>query len=375
MLAASDAPELTTLGDSLRKFAESLRVTPARGIEFRRNDFTSMAELGLTGMAVDERCGGTAMSQFASALAIFELARAQLGPAIYLSVHLMVARLLQRHANNELHFEALRQLADGRSLGAFALSEAEAGSDAASLRTKAERTKDRYILSGEKLYITSGNVADIYLVFARTGAPGAEGITAFLVKRDTPGLSFGRPEKKMGCEGAPITAVHLENCALPPEARLGAESEGYSIALSGLNGGRANIAAAACGLSARALEICCAHVKQRSQFGKQLSEFQGLQFMLSDMAIQLRAALLLTRDAAQELDRGGADNFPSSVAKCFATDAAMEITTNAVQVLGGAGYLEEYEVERLMRDAKMLQIVEGTNQIQRIVIARELLRG
>lgn len=367
----SDPPELRELSSQLGRFAEErLRVAAGEEPQFRRGDFDAMAALGLTGMSIAESLGGTALSSLASAALLFELSRAQLGPAIYLSVHAMVGRILSPFA--DAHAETLRALASGQALGAFCLTEAQAGSDAAALQTKAVRDGESYTLSGEKIYITSAGAADIYLVFARTGEPGAKGISAFVVPRSAPGISFGAPEKKMGCGGSPIAAVHFDGCRVPASARCGVEGEGYKIALSALSSGRVNIAACACGVASRALELAVSHLQERKQFGKALAEFQGLQFMVADCAMQLRAAILMTREAARELD-AGAKSASASMAKCFATDAAMRITTDCVQLLGGAGYLAEYRVEGLMRDAKMLQIVEGTNQIQRMLIARELL--
>lgn len=357
------------------RFAEEhLRISGEERPSFKREHFTQLGALGLARMSLPE----SACSHLAVASALFELARAQLGPAIYLSVHLMVSKLLaqwsaKEKTKNEIWPPLLEQLGSGEKLAAFCLTEAAAGSDAANLSTLATRDGDEYLLSGEKIYITSGGIADVYLVFARTAKTGAKGISAFILERGTPGLSFGQAERKMGCEGAPIASVHFENCRVSAAARLGEEGDGYKIALSGLNGGRVNIAACACGLSSRSIELASAHLKSRTQFGQTLSEFQGLQFLLADMLTDLEASILLTRSAAEDLDRGKTSNSAASMAKCFATDAAMKITTDGVQLLGGAGYLADYEVERLMRDAKMLQIVEGTNQIQRVLIARSVL--
>ena len=289
----------------------------------------------------------------------------------------MVSKLIAQWHNisDSLWQPLLTSLAEGKKLAAFALTEPEAGSDAASLRTRATRDGESYLLSGEKSYITSAPHADLFLVFARTAEDRTKGISAFVVERNTPGLSIGKAERKMGCTGAPIASLSFDQCKVAASLRLGTEGDGLKIALSGLNGGRVSIAAAACGLASRSLELACRHANSRVQFGNPIAHFQGIQFMLADMAIKARAAVLVTRDAARRLDAGSAENFPASVAKCFATDAAMEITTDGVQIFGGAGYLEEYEVERLMRDAKMLQIVEGTNQIQRQVIAKSILKG
>lgn len=379
-ISPSDGADIRELGSAVRRFAESTLTVPI-GAEpkFERAHFAAMGALGLAGTAVREELGGSGFPPLGAAGAIFELARAQLGPAIYLSVHMMVSKLIADWSNgagtggDPARKEIIGALARGERLAAFALTEPGAGSDARALRLRAEPSSEGYLLSGEKIYITSGNVADLFLVFARTSEDRSRGISAFLVDRNTPGFSQGSPEKKMGCEGAPICSLHFDRCAVPASALLAGEGDGLKIAMSGLNGGRINIAAAACGLASRAIECAAAHMKSRTQFGAPLATFQGLQFMLADMATNLRAAILLTRDAAEELGRGEQSNVPASMAKRFATDAAMQITTDAVQLLGGAGYIEDYEVARLMRDAKMLQIVEGTNQIQRLVISRWLL--
>ncbi|MCB0323861.1 MAG: acyl-CoA dehydrogenase family protein [Bdellovibrionales bacterium] len=370
-----DPSELHAFAQSARKFSapRALLSDPA-ALAYDRAHFQAMATLGLCGLGLEEHYGGIDVGALGTAAIIFELARADLGPAIYLSVHLMVAKLLSRADSDGRAAELIASLARGEKLAAFALTEPEAGSDAAALRTKATSKDGEYYLSGEKCYITSGGVADLYLVFARSGGNEKADISAFLVPSDTEGLSFGPAEKKMGCIGAPICSLSFDHCRVPQSARLGAEGAGYSLALSGLNGGRINIGAAACGIAARAIEIAASHLKQRTQFGRPLAEFQGLQFMLADMAILLRTAVLAVRDAALAEDRGEHARVAASIAKCVATDAAMKITTDAVQLLGGAGYLQEYIAERLMRDAKMLQIVEGTNQIQRVLIARSLLQ-
>lgn len=372
-----DPSSLRDLAATTRKLAEkAFVVTPPDKPAFRREDFIQMANLGLAGAALPETVGGINASRLEVATIHFELARVQLGCAIYLSVHHMVTGLIAKWglpSPTPTLEGTLAALASGEHLGAFCLTEAQAGSDAAALRTRAERTPTGYRLNGEKIYITSGGYADLYLVFARTSDDPKRGISAFLVPKATPGLSFGPPERKMGCEGSPITTVTFQGVELPATALLAQEGDGYRIALSGLAGGRANIAAAACGLASRALELGIHHLKERKQFGHPLAEFQGLRFMVAEMFQHLRASVVLTRDAVNQLDSGLTATEACAIAKCFATDAAMKITTDAVQLLGGAGYLEDYQVERLMRDAKMLQIVEGTNQIQRLVIARALL--
>jgi len=344
-----------------------------------RELFNSLCKVGLGGLAIPEEYDGIAASASTCA-AIFEtIASHDLGPAIFTSVHAMVAGLIARFGSEEQKRVLLPKLASGEYLAAFALSEPQAGSDAAALTTEARPEGDHFVIRGSKCYITSAGFADLYLVFARTPTTTGSEISAFLLPAETPGLSIGKPEKKMGCELSPIASLFFDDARIPSTALLGPLHNGFKVALSGLAGGRVNIAACANGIASAAIDLAVKHLKERRQFGRALAEFQGLQFMVADMYAKLRAAQLLTAQAARELDNerigGSAVNtkLSSSLAKCFATDAAMLITTDAVQLLGGAGYIKEYSVERLMREAKMLQIVEGANQVQRMIIARELL--
>ena len=374
-LTSNDDANLSSLAQSLRRFAEKeIQAPTAIEPSFNREQFTKMAGLGLPGASVDEKYGGTMLSALEISLILFEISRAQLGPAIYLSVHQMVSKILSNFWKDESAEEDIRKLASGNSLGAFCLTESQAGSDASALKTMATKTDSGYEINGEKIYITSAGFADLYLVFARTSSDPKNGISAFVIHKDDQGISFGPPEKKMGGEGSPIGVVTLEKCVIPAGRLVGQIGEGYKIALSGLAGGRVSISACACGLASKAFELALNFSMQRKQFGKHISEFQGIQFMLADMFTRTKASILMTRDAAIAIDKNESAVLLASAANCFATDSAMQTTTDAVQVFGGAGYLRDYEVERLMRDAKMLQIVEGTNQIQRMVVARELLR-
>jgi alkylation response protein AidB-like acyl-CoA dehydrogenase len=255
------------------------------------------------------------------------------------------------------------------------LSEAGAGSDAASLQCRAERRDDAYIINGSKMWVTNGGEADVYLLMARTSAvQGPAGISCFVVEKGTPGFSFGKTERKMGLHSSPTRELIFEECSIPASNRLGEEGRGLKIALSTLDVGRVNVGAIVVGVAQAALETAIAYAREREQFGKSISEFQGIQFMLADMAMKIQAARLLVYEAAYKFDQGQNASMAASMAKCFATDMAMEVTTNAVQVLGGAGYVRDYPVERYMRDVKVAQIFEGTNQIQRIIIARALLQ-
>ena len=375
-VSASDASALRDLSRAVKKFSESNCVVRIEGDPpFDRGIFDAMSSLGLPGASLREEFGGSDLAPLEIATLLFELAKVQLGPAIYLSVHLMVARLIQEWDVAAQHRAVLTALGEGQELGAFCLTEAAAGSDAANLQTRADRQGDEYVITGEKIYITSGGLADSYLVFARTAPDRKQGISAFVLSKDTPGVGFGTHERKMGCSSAPICSVHFDQVRVPESARLGNEGDGYKIALSGLNSGRVNIAAAACGLAASAVQQSVDFARERRQFNQPIGGFQGIQFMLADMYMRLRASVLLTRDAAETIALTPRDPIAASVAKCMATDLAMSITTDAVQIFGGAGYIQDYGVERLMRDAKMLQIVEGTNQIQRSIVARSLLES
>jgi alkylation response protein AidB-like acyl-CoA dehydrogenase len=345
-----------------------------------RELFRALSDVGLAGLSIPEEFGGLDASAKTIAAVFETMARFDAGPAIFVSVHAMVSGLIARAGSAHQKSELLPRLASGELLAAFALTEPHAGSDAQALSTEASKVPGGYSLNGSKIYITSAGFADIYLVFAKTSESGQSGISAFIVPKDTKGLTIGKAEKKMGAELSPIASLFFDNAVVPESALLGPLHQGFKVALSGLAGGRVNIAACANGISMAALEAAKQHLKERHQFGKPLSDFQGLQFMIADMYQKLLAARLLTERAADELDQVRATGskaintrLSSSVAKCFATDAAMSITTDAVQLLGGAGYIKEYVVERYMRDAKMLQIVEGANQIQRMIIARELL--
>jgi len=358
-----------------------------------RELFSLIAELGLAGLSIPEQFGGTEADPITSMLAVEELAYANLGPAIFTCVHSMVAGLINSHGTELQKTEFLPYMASGKWLGAFALTEPQAGSDASALKTSATADGSDYLLNGEKCYITSAGSADVYLVFARTGdsnehsSTGSKGISCFIVSSSAPGIVIASPDHKMGCELSPIASVTFDAVRVPATAMLGTKNNGYAVALSGLAGGRVSIAACANGVARHALDIALAAVRERRQFGAEIGSFQGIQFMIADLVMLLEAAELLTYQAAIEMERAGLAPKSStansirtvsaraSMAKCFATDAAMRITTDAVQLLGGAGYIKDYVVERLMRDAKMLQIVEGTNQIQRWVIGRELVKG
>lgn len=377
----NESSELIEMRQSVRKLGQKL-LPKYRSSEFYntvpRPLFSSLAELGLAGLSIPEEFGGIAANAAMCAAVLEEIASIDLGPAIFISVHSMVSGIIARGGTAAQKSRYLPKMSSGEFLGAFALTEPQAGSDARNLKTTAKREGTSFILNGGKCYITSAGWADLYVTFAKTGENGEEGISCFIVEAGTPGLVISSPEKKMGCELSPIASLTFENMRLDESQLLGKLHKGYATALGGLAGGRVNIAACANGLSRSAIERAVAHLNEREQFGSKLMEFQGLQFMLADMQMKFEASRMLTLRAATLIDGGSASSearMAPSIAKCFATDSAMSITTDAVQLLGGAGYIKEYEVERLMRDAKMLQIVEGTNQIQRMLIARELAKS
>jgi alkylation response protein AidB-like acyl-CoA dehydrogenase len=349
--------------------------------QFPLDLFRELGQLGVTGINTSEAYGGLDKSSYFTSKVMEVVASVDLGPAIFLSVHLMVAKIIERFANDEMKSKFLPYMVEGKMLGAFALTEPHAGSDAASLKTFAKQQDDSFVLNGEKCYITSAGAADLYVVFARTTPQTAQsnnkdGISAFIVPASAKGLVVSKPDKKMGCELSPIASLTFDNVTINKSHLLGELNKGYKIALSGLASGRINIGACANGISKHAINLASNYMKERTQFNQKISQFQGLQFMLADMRIKYESAKCTVEAAACALDDGqdnGNPNLYPSIAKCLATDNAMSIATDAVQIFGGAGYIKDYNVESLMRDAKMLQIVEGSNQIQRSLIARATL--
>ncbi len=370
--------EQTEIRDTARRFAQEQLVPYAAQWDedsyFPREAYTKMASLGLMGLTTPAEYGGSPLTRLMSALVYEELAGGDMATAVGLSVHNMVTGSLARFGTPEQKQRWVPDMAAGKTLGAFALSEAGAGSDAASLQCQAERKGESYILNGTKMWVTNAGEADLYLLLARTKpGRGAGGISCFVIELDTPGLTFGKTERKMGLHSSPTRELLLENCTLTLAQRLGEEGHGFKIALSSLDGGRINIGAIAVGVAQAAFQTATTYALTRKQFGETISSFQAIQFMLADMAMKIEAGRLLVYEAAYKLDTEQSAGMYAAMAKCFATDMAMEVTTNAVQVLGGAGYVRDYPVERYMRDIKVAQIFEGTNQIQRVVIARALL--
>ncbi|MEU5593903.1 acyl-CoA dehydrogenase family protein [Streptomyces sp. NPDC020298] len=339
---------------------------------FPRETFTLLSQSGLLGLPYDSEYGGGDQPYEVYLQVLEELAAARLTVGLGVSVHTLACYALAAHGTKQQQVEHLPAMLGGGLLGAYCLSEPSSGSDAASLRTKAVRDGDHWVITGTKAWITHGGIADFYTVMARTGEEGPRGITAFLVPGDTDGLSAAAPEKKMGMKGSPTAQVHFDGVRVSDERRVGEEGQGFAIALSALDSGRLGIAACAIGLAQAALDEAVAYATDRRQFGRPIADFQGLRFMLADMATQVEAGRALYLAAARLRDAGRPFAKQAAMAKLHCTDTAMRVTTDAVQILGGYGYTADFPTERYMREAKVLQIVEGTNQIQRMVIARHV---
>jgi len=325
---------------------------------------------------IPEEYGGAGADALATAIVIEEVARACASTSLIPAVNKLGTLPLLLAGSDEVKQRYLPAVARGEAMFSYCLSEPEAGSDAAAMRTRAEPDGDHYVINGAKRWITNAGVSEFYTVFAVTDpSAGSKGITAFVVEKADSGVSFGAPERKLGIKGSPTREVYFDNLRIPASRMIGSVGEGFKIALRTLDHTRVTIAAQAVGIAQGALDFAVGYVKERRQFGQRVADFQGIQFMLADMAIKLEAARLLTYVAAAKSERGDSDlTFFGAAGKCFASDIAMEVTTDAVQLLGGYGYTKDFPVERMMRDAKITQIYEGTNQIQRVVAARQLLR-
>jgi hypothetical protein len=333
------------------------------------------AALGLGGIYVKEDVGGSALSRLDATLVFEALSEGDVSTAAFLSIHNMASWMIDRFGADDLRRKYLPRLTTMELIASYCLTEPGAGSDAASLRTTARREGETYVLNGAKAFISGAGTSDVYVVMARSGSEGAGGVSTFVVEKDTPGVSFGAQEKKMGWNSQPTAMVHFDNVALPAANRVGDEGQGFRIAMMGLDGGRLNIAACSLGGAALALETAKTYVESRKQFGRALKEFQGLQFKLADMETELEAARLMVRRAAAALDAGDpAATRLCAMAKRFATDAGFDVANQALQLHGGYGYLKDYPLERIVRDLRVHQILEGTNEIMRVIIAREMFK-
>ena len=367
--------------DLFRSFAENEVKPLAQEVDelerFPEETVAKMGKLGFLGIPIPKQYGGQGCDYLTYALCVEELAKVCGTTAVILSGHTSLCQMPILHFGTEAQKQKfLTPLANGEKLGAFGLTEPGAGSNAAEQRTKAVKDGDEYVLNGTKIFITNGFYADIYIIFAMTDkSQGSRGISAFIVEKGTPGFTFGTKEKKMGIRGSATYELVFTDCRIPKENLLGKEGQGYRIAMDTLTGGRVGIAAQALGLAAGALERTIEYVKTRKQFGKTLSQFQNTQFQLADMATRTEAARLLVYKAAVEHDTDfDSAALSSSMAKLYAAETAMEVTNKAVQLHGGYGYIRDYDVERMMRDAKITEIYEGTSEVQRMVISHNLLK-
>lgn len=332
------------------------------------------AELGFAGLYCDERYGGSALTRLDAAIVFEELSAACVGTAAFLSIHNMASWMIDTFGTPEQRERYLPTLMRMDILASYCLTEPGAGSDAAALSTRAERRGDHYVLNGTKAFISGAGVSDLYVVMVRTGGPGPKGISCLIVEKDTPGLSFGKKERKMGWNCQPTAQVIFEDCRVPAANRLGEEGAGFSFAMKGLDGGRINIAACSLGGARACLDLARRHLGEREAFGRPLSAQQALRFKIADMATELEAARLMVHRAAAKLDARDPDaTLYCAMAKRFATDAGFTVCDDALQLHGGYGYLRDYPVERFVRDLRVHRILEGTNEIMRVIIARRLL--
>lgn len=337
----------------------------------------ALAELGFAGIYTGEKHGGSGMSRFDAVLIFEQLSKGCVSHASFLSIHNMATWMVDHFGQDELREKFVPKLTSADLIASYCLTEPGAGSDAASLKTSAKADgNSHYVLNGAKAFISGGGFSDVYLVMARTSDDGARGVSAFLVENGTPGLTFGKNEEKMGWRAQPTAIVNFDDCRIPAENRIGPEAQGFKYAMAGLDGGRLNIAACSLGGAQDALDRALSYAQERKQFGQRISDFQATQFKLADMEIELQAARALLYGAANALDAKSADATKlCAAAKRFVTDTGFKVANDALQIHGGYGYLADYEVERIVRDLRVHQILEGTNEIMRLIVSRALLGG
>lgn len=341
---------------------------------FPREVLHKAASLGFGGIYVREDVGGSGLSRLDAALIFEELARGCTSTTPFISIHNMASWMIDCFGHDALRRRYLPQLTAMHQVASYCLTEAGSGSDAAALKTRAVRDGNHYVLNGAKAFISGAGASDVYVVMARTGEDGPRGISTFVVESDTPGLSFGAQERKLGWHSQPTAAVHFDNCRVPAENLIGEEGQGFKIAMAGLDGGRVNIAACSLGGAQFCLDQTLSYMKERRQFGQALSEFQALRFRLADLATELQAARLMVHRAANLVDQKDPEATSAvAMAKRFATDVGFDVANHCLQLHGGYGYLRDFPIERVMRDLRVHQILEGTNEIMRVVIARALL--
>ena len=371
--------EQIAIQDMARNFAaEQLAPNAMKWDEekiFPTDTLREMAGLGFAGIYLKEEHGGSGLSRFDAALIFEALSGGCTSTAAFMTIHNMASWMIDSFGNEAQRAKYLPKLTNMELIASYCLTEPGSGSDAGAMRSRAVRDGDTYVLNGGKAFISGAGTSDIYVAMVRTGDDGPKGVSCFIIEKDTPGLSFGANEKKMGWNSQPTRQVIFEDCRVPVENRIGAEGEGFKFAMMGLDGGRLNIAACSLGTAQRAYEKAVEYAKDREQFGQSIAEFQAIQFKLADMATDLEAARLMLYDAAQTLDAGTAEKTrKSAMAKRFVTDACFKVANEALQIHGGYGYLQDYEVERMVRDLRVHQILEGTNEIMRMIIARDILK-
>ncbi len=373
--------EQKLLQQTVREFANTEVKPLAKELDetgcFPRETFRKAAELGLTGVAFPEQYGGAGFDHISYAIVIEEVSRVCASTGVILSVqNSLYCDSIYRYGTEEQKKRLLVPFARGEKIGCYALTEPQAGSNAAALATKAVRKGDRYVVNGTKAWITNGGVADAAIVYVNTDpAKGEKGITALAIEQGTPGFKVGKEEKKLGIHATACVELSFTDCEVPVENRIGNEGEGYKVALSTLDGGRIGIGAQAVGIAQGAFEEALKYSRQRTAFGQPIANFQAIQFMLADMATEIDAARLLTRKAAWKQDTGARFSMEASIAKLFASEMATRVTHKAIQIHGGYGYSREYPVERMYRDARITEIYEGTSEIQRLVIAAWVLKS
>ncbi|MGB1406299.1 MAG: isobutyryl-CoA dehydrogenase [Parvibaculales bacterium] len=371
--------EQSAIQDMARNFATEKLAPHAKQWDedkhFPVDTLKEMAGLGFAGIYLQEEHGGSGLSRFDAALIFEALSGGCTSTAAYMTIHNMASWMIDSFGNAEQRAKYLPRLTSMEWIASYCLTEPDSGSDAGAMRSRAVRDGDHYVLNGSKAFISGSGVSDIYVAMVRTGDEGAKGVSCFIIEKGTPGLSFGANEKKMGWNNQPTAQVIFEDCRVPVENRIGEEGEGFKFAMMGLDGGRLNIAACSLGTAQRAFDMALEYAKTREQFGQSIAEFQAIQFKLADMATDLEAARLMLYEAAKTLDEGKAEKTrKSAMAKRFVTDTCFNVANEALQIHGGYGYLQDYEIERMVRDLRVHQILEGTNEIMRMIIARDLLK-
>jgi alkylation response protein AidB-like acyl-CoA dehydrogenase len=370
------SPEAEALLELTRELAERELAPRVTGFEqrseFPREVFRTLGKAGLLGLPYDEQYGGGGQPYEVYLQVLEELSRVWLAVGLGVSVHTLTCFPVAAFGTDEQRDRWLPDMVGGELLGAYCLSEPQSGSDAASLTTRAERDGDDWVVNGTKAWVTHGGQADFYNLLVRTGGPGSKGISCLLAEADTPGLQAAAPERKMGMRSSTTASIVLDEARVPADRLIGEEGQGFRIALSALDGGRLGISACAVGVAQAALDLAVEYANERRQFGQRIADFQGVSFLLADLATQVEAARALYLSAARRRDAGQPYSPQAAMSKLFCTDTAMRVTTDALQVLGGYGYVEDFPAERYLREAKILQIVEGTNQVQRLVVGRWL---